>query len=331
MPAPDSFDRSIESVVGTAGQQLTDAFELLSNDTRLSILVALWAAYEPGLHENGVSFSELYDAVKMQDSGNFTYHLDKLTGHYVTETDGGYTLTAAGMKIVRAIIAGTGFEDARIPPTQLDYPCPRCGASELQVQYQDGAVYTTCRACAGIFDDDSPHGTVAVWEFDPAGLDERKPEELRAAGGIKNRHCFRMMREGVCPECSGVTEESLQLCQDHAPEPDGSCPNCESPDSVRVRYICTVCKYTNEAPVELIVANHPAVLSFYYDHGVDTRLIGGGPDNHDDVVRVIRAASHTLVSTAPVRIRVSVPCRGDELQLTLDGSLAVTDISNPPA
>lgn len=330
MPDPDSSNPPTHASLDTAGPQLTEAFELLSNDTRLSILLALWELFEPGPTEQTVSFSELYDAVEMTDSGNFTYHLDKLTGQYVTKTDAGYKLTAAGLKIVRAVIAGSGFEDARVPPTTVDYPCPRCGAPEIQIRYHDGALYTTCRSCSGFGDTaETPAGTVASWEFDQAGLVDREPEELRAAGGITGRHVLRMMREGVCSECSGVTEESLRLCEEHVPGSDGSCPNCDSPDSVRVWYVCTVCKYCIRAPVEMIMLYHPAVLSFYYDHGVDTRLKGGDPEDHDEVVRLFAASSHTLVSTDPIRIRVSVPCHGDELVLTVDDALEVTDISGP--
>jgi hypothetical protein len=58
----------------------------------LSILLGLWEAFEPFTEENAVSFSELRDRVGTRDSGQFNYHLDQLTGHFIRATDSGYEL-----------------------------------------------------------------------------------------------------------------------------------------------------------------------------------------------------------------------------------------------
>jgi len=58
------------------------AFMVLSHDLRLEILLALWDASGFSL-----SFSELRKAVDERDSGGFNYHLSKLLGHFVAETD----------------------------------------------------------------------------------------------------------------------------------------------------------------------------------------------------------------------------------------------------
>lgn len=327
MGGSSSTDSPLAAAAGAAGPEVTDAFELLSNETRMAILLALWEAYEPGVGDNPVSFSELRDRVGMRDSGQFNYHLDKLTGQYVAEIDGGYILRDAGLKIVRAVIAGAGLDDASVAPTELDVACTRCGERSVNLRYQSGAIYLTCDECEGILTAEKwPQGTIAVWEFDPAGLYGREPDELRAAAGIRNKHAHQMMEEGVCPACSGPIETSLQLCSNHTTEPGEVCPNCGTRDSARIRHICAVCKNWDGNPVEVSVFNHPAVISFYYERGVDTRLQATEVAHYDRVEEIIRSASHTLVSSDPVRIRVSVLCRGDELQLTLDEDLAVIDI-----
>jgi hypothetical protein len=63
------------------------------------------------------------------DSGNFSYHLDKLVGHYVEETGEGYRLRNSGRKIVRSQTK-TGprsvFSDGK--PSSLDVTEPGDGA-----------------------------------------------------------------------------------------------------------------------------------------------------------------------------------------------------------
>lgn len=60
-----------------------DAFAVLGNETRLGILRALWDAYNPQETDNSVPFSEFYDRVGFDDTGNFNYRLGKLTGDFV--------------------------------------------------------------------------------------------------------------------------------------------------------------------------------------------------------------------------------------------------------
>jgi hypothetical protein len=87
---------SSQAAAGAAGERATEAFATLGNETRLSILLALWEAYEPFVATNAVAFSELRERVGMRDSGQFNYHLDKLRGHFVRKTDAGYELRRAG-------------------------------------------------------------------------------------------------------------------------------------------------------------------------------------------------------------------------------------------
>jgi hypothetical protein len=68
-----------------------DEREFPSHELRLEILFALWAA-----PEHSLAFSDIRTAVGEQDSGRFTYHLEQLTDHFVTEVDGEYVLQYAG-------------------------------------------------------------------------------------------------------------------------------------------------------------------------------------------------------------------------------------------
>lgn len=328
MAGSDIEKTPLEAVTGAAGSQVVNALKLLSDETRLAILLALWEAYDPYGPAQTMSFSELYDRVAIRDTANFTYHLDKLTDHFVEKTNNGYQLRNAGLIFVRTIIAGAGLEESAIPATELDISCTRCGEARMEISYRDGTIYLMCPECEGYAaTEELPHGTIAVFEFDPAGLADRSPLELLAAGAIMSRNNLRMMREGVCPACSGPIDASLRLCEEHDVGTSEVCPNCGTRDSARVRYICKVCKRKSSRPVELTVVEHPTVISFYDDHDIDVRR------NIDDMEGFVRGAEliwamdHTIVSIDPVRIRVTVPCEDEELHLMLDENRDVVDIS----
>lgn len=328
MPDSDTTQPPLEAVAGAAGSQVTDVLKLLSDETRLTILLALWEGYEPYGPNESMPFSELYDRVAVHDSANFTYHLDKLTDHFVEKTDDGYQLRNSGLILVRTVIAGAGLDESSTAATELDVSCTRCGDAWMEISYRDGSVYLTCPECEGFTTTgEHPRGTIAVFEFDPAGVADRSPPELLAASAIRSRNNFRMMMEGVCPACSGPIDTTLQLCEEHHPETGEVCQNCGRLDSARVRCLCSVCKHTSSRPVEFTVVEHPAVISFYADRGIDIRW------NTDDIEEFISRAEllwaieHTIVSKDPVRIRVTIPCAGEELHVLLDESRDVIDIS----
>jgi len=328
MTDSDADRTPLTAAAGAAGPQVVNVLKLLSDETRLAILLALWESYDPYGPEEAIPFSELYDRVAVSDSANFTYHLNKLTDHFVEKTDDGYHLRNAGRVLVRTVIAGTGLEETTTSVTEIGMSCTRCGEARMEISYRDGAVYLTCPTCEGfVTTEKHPRGIIAVFEFDPAGVAGRSPPELLAASAIRSRNNLRMMMEGVCPACSGSIDASLRLCEHHDPGTGEVCPSCGTLDSVRARYVCTVCKRKSSRPVEFTVVEHPAVVAFYDDHGIDIRR------DVDDIEGFIRGAEllwameHTIVSTDPVRIRVTVPCEGEELRLTLDETRDVIDIS----
>lgn len=327
MTDSNGAESPLEAASGAAGPHTTEAFSALGNETRLSILLALWEAFEPLSEDNAVSFSALRDRVGMRDSGQFNYHLDQLTDHFVRTTDSGYELRKSGQKFVRTVIAGTGVGETTVPPTELDLSCHHCGATPVEVSYRDEMLYLGCPDCEGfVAFEDFPRGTLAVWDLDPAGLARRDPPDLLLAGAVAENNRLRMMREGVCPDCSGAIETSVHTCEEHASESGAVCPNCGTRDSVRVRYVCTVCKNWNEGPVQVVVHDHPAVISFYYEHGIDITYDTGDIEGFYRVWDLLWKQEHALVSTDPLRIRVAVPCEDDELHLLLDSDLNIIEI-----
>lgn len=315
----------LEAVAGAAGPHAVDAFKRIGDETRLAILLALWEAYEPFADDNALSFSELLNQVDYETSGNFSYHLQKLEGHFVESTPDGYRLKQAGHGLVRTVIAGTGFTDTTLAPTEIDADCWICGES-LAITYENEHLYTVCNGCGGKFDtgDEKPPGTVMGFTFDPAGLSRPIAEEIFAASVFHAMQKFTMQMGGLCPDCSGPVDGSIHICEDH--NPDDICPNCGRRDQVKARWICTICKNAGHGPPGANLVLHPRVVAFYANHGFE---IGYNTTDFETIVRILRSMSdhqQELVSKEPPRVRVTIRYGGDELCLLIDDSMNVVHV-----
>lgn len=325
MGDPNTTESPLEAAAGAAGPHAVAAFELLSDETRLAILLTLWEAYEPFADDNSLSFSELLDRVDYDTSGNFSYHLQKLEGHFVEPTPDGYRLKEAGHKIVRAVIAGRGLTDTTLAPTEIDADCTICG-EPLAITYENEHLYTVCSGCRGRFsaDDERPPGTVMGFAFDPAGLTRPTAEGIFAASIFRAMQKFTMQMGGLCPDCSGPVDSSIHVCEEH--DQDGICPDCGRRDEIQARWVCTVCKNSGHGPPGGNLVLHPRVVAFYADRGLD---IGYDTTDFETIRRTLESmADHRqeLVSKEPLRVRVTVRYRGDELRMILDESMTVVDV-----
>lgn len=326
MSEPDTSGSPLEAVAGTAGPRAIEAFSVLGNQTRLSILLALWEAFDPFAEENAVSFSELRDRVGMRDSGQFNYHLDQLTGHFIEKTDVGYKLRNAGHQLVRTVIAGAGIEEPSVDRAEIDRECMHCGAPTA-ITYEEEWLYLVCTECDGTWGgrDDVPDGVLAGGEFPPAGLTNRSPEEMWNANTIAIHQAQESGIEGVCDACLGPMESSLDICEDHASQ--GMCDNCGRSLAIIAHLECSVCKNYHGAPPHSLVKHHPAVVGFYYERGVPIQY------EVDDVETGRQASIHfadheqELISAEPPRVRVTIQCEGDSMELILDENLTVIDIN----
>lgn len=319
-------DLPIDAATGEAGLHTTDAFALLAEETRLAILLALWEAYDPQADDNTVPFSEIFDRVDYDDPGNLSYHLEKLDGQFVRqEADGeGYEIRTTGLKLIRSVIAGAGLQDTSLEPSEIDQHCPLCGAPTT-ISYRDGLVIHSCTDCDGAAPAHSDiEGLLSMAPFDPAGLTDRTPTEIRAASTVGTLRRVQTLFDGLCPACSGAVDGWFEYCADH--HATGPCENCELRFAARARFECRVCRNHKIEPPQGLVLFHPSVASFYDDHGVSTRV------RADDIETVTRfyelMAGHevAVVSEQPLRVEVTVTYNGDEIRLTFDDTVRVTDV-----
>lgn len=325
LPTPD---RTLSSIVA-------ETFTILSNETRLDILLALWEVSD---EDRALSFSELHERVGVRDSGQFNYHLDKLRGSFVRKSGDRYLLRNAGSAIVEAVISGMGFEDPTLEPAETDIECPYCGAPTA-VGYKNELFYQVCTECEGEWED--PHteavedemvekeglgGRLFATPFDPAGLSNRTPQEVFEASAVSAISRLVMSMNGVCPSCSGPVEKSLHICEKHSLKSSGVCSTCRNRWKVLPQLACTLCKSMMIPPPSIIVIFHPAVINFYADHGI---TVGDAtdPENLTQFLSLIGTHEVSLISEDPPLVCITIRHEEDELSLIYDTTLNVIDVS----
>ncbi|WP_435155456.1 winged helix-turn-helix domain-containing protein [Haladaptatus sp. DFWS20] len=272
-----------------------EAFSVIANETRLSILEALWQA-----PERPVRFSELRKKVGMRDSAQFNYHLQQLADHFVVQTDDGYDFRQAGKKVVSAILAGSFNEHPRLDPIELVETCTDCDAN-LRAVYEDETLVIACPDCTKL------HGS---YPFPPGGLNDRTDCEIMDAFNQRVRHLHCLAADGVCPECNGKMGTTVTRDSEDA-----------LGTKVRVDHRCEQCRHRLQSTVGLSLLDQSQVVTFYSDHGIDLctnpfwALSWCVSDEHT-----------TVLSDDPWKIEVSIPLSGDELNIVMDGDLNVIEI-----
>lgn len=319
-------DADADAHASPSGVRESEAFALLGNETRLDILLAIWEHQVPLAEDNTVSFSRLFDRVDCDDRGTFSYHLERLDGPFIVQHTerGGYELSIPGLKLVQTIIAGTGVREASLEPTEIEQPCPLCDAPTT-IAFRDGVVFLCCTDCDGMAPGAADVDGVLLGNyFEPAGLGDRTPEELHAASIAATMNRARSLFDGLCPSCSGPVEGRLECCPDH--EPTGGCPDCGRRFGAWTHFQCRTCKHYAVPDPMWLAMYHPAVVAFYDDHGVSTRV------HADDVERARRVYTRIydqdldLRSTEPPRVAVTASIGGDQICLTFDETARVVDV-----
>jgi DNA-binding transcriptional ArsR family regulator len=298
-----------------------EAFAVLGDGTRVQVLRAL------GDVDGALSFSELYDRVDIRDSGNFTYHLEKLQGHFVRKTEEGYALRQAGRRVVEAVLSGAVTDAPVLEPTAVDAPCPHCGGG-TEVSYREERLLWRCRECPGSvagLDATSaafgtlPSGTIDLSYLPSAGMQDRTPEEMLEASDTWRTAERVALANGVCPRCSGTVDHSLLVCEDH--DAGGVCEECHNRYAVRVHSRCTICTHQKRGPLMLHLLADPRFRAAFDRRGID--VFAPSLDETD----AFAMDEEELLGTDPFRARISYTIDGERVALTVDDDLRVVDVT----
>lgn len=243
--------------------ELSRAAEVLSfvgDPIRLGILSTLYDASSfPDPQPRAISYTDLQQAVNVEDSGRFNYHLTKLTGYFVKSVDGGYRLRDPGKEIVRLLRRGTLTDDLQLDPRPVDPQCYRCGG-DLTVSYNGKRVLTICDSCPGsVALDALPRGTITAISASPRAVKRRDPNELHRIVHESFQRVSESMADDICPECRGSVSKTLRMCGDHDLGDDGVCPHCDRWSGLAVDLECEVCGRGSVCQPLFARMDHPAV------------------------------------------------------------------------
>jgi len=290
-----------------ATDEQVDALRALGNEHRLAVLLAL-GDRESATRTNGLelTFSELYDAVPVESTSQFSYHLSQLIGPFVAETDAGYRLTHAGDKIVRAVRSGLYETTPSFDTVEVAGACVGCGARDLVGVLRDERFVVRCRACdRTMLSDSFPHSQAS----------ERSPDEIVESFGYRLWGTYVLVRGDVCPECYGRIERRVDAHDGH-----------ETPgDAVQYTFaaVCETCEFTIHLPIEVPAVFHPRATGFLWAHDIP---LPDTPLWELFELFVSEAWTTDVRSTDPLDARFELAIDGDTLTLAMDDSFAVTPV-----
>lgn len=272
-----------------------EAFGVIANETRLSILEALWES-----SNRPVAFSDLRKRVGMRDSAQFNYHLKQLTDHFLVQTDEGYDFRHAGQKVVRAIFAGSFNEHPQLDPFETDSNCTDCGAT-LEASYEDEQISISCTECGSL------HGR---YPFPPGGLKNRTEAEVLQAFNQRVRHLHCLAKDGVCPECNGQMSTTITRDTESYLGLD-----------IRVDHECKQCRHQMRSAAGLSLLDQSDVVSFHGDHGINL-----GVKPYWDLDWCVSDQHTTVLDDDPWSIRIDIVLDDEELRITLDDDLGIVEM-----
>ncbi|WP_123538460.1 winged helix-turn-helix domain-containing protein [Halosimplex salinum] len=289
----DRNDRISEAVV--------EGIEALGSPQRLEILFALSEAEREHRRQwHTLTFTELHDAVAVESSSQFSYHLDRLVDQFVDETSDGYRLTYSGRKLIRSVLSGVYESTATFDERAVDGVCVFCEADSLVATLEQESFLVRCSACDTTLVNDC---------FPRSQSRNRSPAAIVESFGYRIWSSYVHLRGAICPECYGRVETTVEAHE------------VESQTRYTHGCSCSNCGFTIHLPVEVAVAFHPAALARFWEHGVsvldtplwelfeyvatDAFVTDAGPGGSDELVCTLSLGDESLDFEIDETLRVS--------------------------
>ncbi|MFB6268124.1 MAG: ArsR family transcriptional regulator [Halodesulfurarchaeum sp.] len=279
-----------------------EAFSLVADETRFGILRELWEATNGD--DGAVSFSDLWDRSAVDDSGRFNYHLDKLTPRFVRQTESGYRLTFAGERVIGAAISGVYTEsDVRtVDPLEVG-DCPACNGP-IEASYEGGQIVIQCADCDLL---------ITHVQAPPVLAAGHEPADLPAVFSRRVVTTNQEIARGFCLLCGGRMESTVEPGYFEAAD--------TGQNQVGVTYTCRACGTEIRSIVGAALLDHPAVISFLYEHGIDLR------ETFFWDLDWLFEEHATVIEEDPLRVAVRIEMDDDELRLTVDEEATVLEVT----
>lgn len=280
------------------------AFALVGNEIRAEIVKTLGDERGHSGSRPILSFSELHDRVDVDVvSSQFNYHLQRLVGEFVDQTDEGYRLHPVGSTLYRTIRAGTFTGITSFGPVDVGFDCYHCGTRAEGV-YAEGMFTVQCRGCETLYD---------LLLVPPETLDPDDEDDLLARLDQYARHERLAFSRGICGVC--VNELDVEFM-------DGE----ESPFSpyndhdVVVHQSCGHCGNQSHVTVGEALLPDPGLVSFCFERGLD---LSSTPVWHLEFV--MTDAYTTVRSRDPWEVALELELDGDTLEVVVGDDLTVLE------
>ena len=288
-------------LVTDGGTSLTpeDAFALLGNEHRAEIIRTLGDAQGTEGPRATLAFSELYDEADADvGSGQFNYHLQKLVGAFVEQTDAGYRLRHEAVTLYRTILAGTYTERVSVDPFPVGVDCYHCG-DPITAEYTDRRFSIECRGC-----DQQYSASTAP----PSIVEDDRGAMLSRIDQYARRRILAFSK-GVCAICANGLD--TQMLPGETVDFSGS----ERLD-VYVHRSCQHCGAQQYMSVGLSLLYDAALVAFFKNTGRDI--------TETPIWELDFAMSDRYVdvhSRDPWRIEFTIERDGERFERTLDGEM----------
>lgn len=304
------MDRSNDRL---SNREAVELFGLLANETRMAAMRALWEADE------SLSFSAVARRGGIRDTGNFSYHLNRLQPAFVRKRDDRYTITRAGKVALTAVLAGRFTGQSTTPSVELDRACPLCG-EPVSLTRDDDTLLVACSACPGVFRGrDGTTWLSKLW-LPPAGERATPTETLDAAFQWTYSRNWAIAL-GTCPECSGQVEPRARGCPDHD-RADGLCGVCDCRYGVLATQRCTTCHTTaTNLPIVPLLTDD-RVRSFFNTLGIYPMQFTM------PAVGALFDYAETIHELDPVRFELRVQRGDDSLSMSANHRLELQSVTS---
>jgi hypothetical protein len=284
-----------------------DAFQLFSHELRLEILFALWESPNYAL-----AFSEIQDAVGERDSGKFTYHLERLTGQFITEIEGQYVLQLAGHRVIDAIQSGVFHMSPTVSPVEAPGSCTRCGTTPT-FEYDELLATVSCSDC---------ETKLIEYPFEPGGFQDRSVAEAIGAFDRRTKFMWRLASSGACFVCAGRVEVAYT---DSPPQIDHNDRYGEffAADHPALFHLsCHNCSFYSCIPVGIRLLDDPTVVGYLAMGGIDVTT-----DCLWELPFITDAELITVQSRDPWEILIEAPTQTDSLTVRLNDDASVHSLT----
>ncbi|SMO76508.1 DUF7351 domain-containing protein [Halorubrum cibi] len=245
------------------------AFSVLDSEVRLAILDSLYdLTVASGPIAGNAAYSTIKADVGVEDSGRFSYHLDKLTDQFVTKTESGYRLAESGREVVRLRRTGILTDDPTVEAEPVDGECYRCGG-EIRAFYRRGYLVTQCQECIGLIDHELVlDGALASLAYPPSGVSGVDIETAFERSHLRSVHTFRAMADGFCPNCGHDVTVTLPPAEGEEPGDDGYGFRHVNHDGM-IRFACDHCGRRHIAHPLYATDDREPMADFFARNGVD--------------------------------------------------------------